>query len=72
MDLSGYLEIFCMWYACCVDNRMCCAVGFCLVNSISGGGGAGNAADVRHLYDVWKFSASQMSVLRRAVTQNPV
>ena len=32
MDLSGYLEIFCMWYASCTDNRMCCAVGFCLVD----------------------------------------
>ena len=33
---------------------------------------ARDPANVRQLYDVWKFSASQISALRWAVTQNPV
>ena len=31
MDLIAYLGIFCMWCVCCVQDRMCRAVGFCLV-----------------------------------------
>ena len=34
-DLSDYLGKFCMWCRCCVDDRMCRAVGFRLVISIS-------------------------------------
>ena len=50
MDLIAYLGIFCMWCVCCVQDRMCRAVGFCLVISISLV--RGNPADVMHLYDV--------------------